>query len=205
MRKLYEEFKLYENLWEDVEEPQEGEKEKTVTSEDPYAEFNLSASEEEALAAYTEPFEIEYDGFNIEWDEDRWDPNSAYGHYSVSKSSSINDFTYEVDPEDMYDTLVSMVHKHVVKTNNIEKVLNIYKKSVGFWSEASAESSVAAYRDMLFDYQKLVKICAEDPDEGAEEKQYIFIADRLDEFFVLFYPFIQKYYKDSARNSMLDY
>ncbi len=188
MKKLYEEFKLYENLWEEAEVPE---------TEDPYAEFNLSSSVEEALANYPYDFEIEYDGYTDNWEEDAWDYDSQ-SHTTISRSRRYDDFTYEVSPEEIFEILRDfIIDKYINKPGYIEKALKAYAS--GFISPDLATEGVADLRKVVADYQKFQELWK--TDETAGDKLDIYIADHLDAFFVLFYAPIQKRYRDRARDS----
>ena len=186
MKKLYEEFKLYENLWEEAEVPEK--------EADPFEEFNLSSSVEIALANFPYDFEIEYDGYTDTWDEDRFDPESAHGHYTVSKSRYYDNFTYEISPEDVLEDLTENFIPKYLAPDFIEKAIKRIKSE--FISSSHAGKIEAEIRALYADYQKLEELCGEDC-----EKLNIFVADHLDTFFYIFESVFQEEYKDRARES----
>ena len=190
MKKLHEEFKLYENLWEEAEAP---------ATNDPYAEFNLSSSVEEALENYPWDFEIEYDGFTDNWEEDSWD-YERHEYTSIPRSKSYRDFTYEVSPEELWEVLRDLIiDQYIYKPGYIEQAIKHYKSGFGSWAQDSAEAAAEDLRKVVADYQKFQELWK--TDETAGDKLDIYIADHLDDFFALFYQPIQERYKKSARES----
>lgn len=190
MKKLYEEFKLYENLWEEAEAP---------ATEDPYAEFNLSSSVEEALANYPWDFEFDYTGYTVNWEEDSWDYERGE-HTTIPRSRRYDDFTYEVAPEDLFETLRDIIiDEYIDKPGYIEKAIKHYKSGFGSWAQDRAEESAADLRKIVADYNKFQELWK--TDETAGEKLDIYIADHLDEFSVLFDLPLKEYYEESAKDS----
>lgn len=190
MKKLYEEFKEYENLWEEAEAP---------ATEDPYAEFNLSSSVEEALANYPWDFEIDYDGYTVNWEEDSWDYTN-HNHTTIPRSRRYNAFTYSVSPKELWETLRDfLIDEYIDKPGYIEKAIKHYTSSFGSWSQDRAEESAAGLRKVVADYQKFQKIW--ETDETAGDKLDIYIADHLDDFFVLFELPLMEYYEERAKDS----
>lgn len=196
MKNLYEEFKLYENLWEAAEKPET----EVPATEDPYAEFNLSSSVEEALAQFGEFEELEYDGFTDSWEEDAWDYDAS-NHTTISRSRSYGDFTYRVPTEDIWETLRDIIiDKYINKPGYIEKALQYYyKRRFGSWSQDRAEPYAQDFKKIVADYHKFQELWNTDDEAG--DKLDIYIADNLDKFICLFELPLKEYYKEWARES----
>lgn len=192
MKRLFEEFKKYENLWEAVEEAPES-KEDEIDRE-----FELSASVEIALNNYPYNFELKYDGFRDDWEEDSWDPESLYGHTTISRTTLYDDYTYEVSPEDVLDSLLeNILPKDKLTPAKIEKAINKLTRQYRFSSYKTQVVNKA--RKIIADYQKLEALCEQK--EGLEEKLEIYVADQLEDFFLVFYNDLKELYADEARDS----
>lgn len=191
MKKLHEEFELYENLWEDAEAP---------ATEDPYAEFKLSDSVEVALENYPWDFELEYSGFTDNWEEDSWD-YERHEYTSIPRSKRYDDYTYSVSPKDLWETLRDIIiDQYISKPGYIEKAIKYYKSSFVSWNQDRAEESAEDLRKIAADYQKFQELWK--TDETAGDKLDIYIADHLDEFFCLFELPLKDYYEESAKDSL---
>ena len=193
MKKLFEEFKEYENLWEDVST--EGPEAKSAA--DPYAEFNLSNSVEEALDNFPDDFEIVYDGYTANWEDDAWDYEREE-HTTVSRSRKYDDFTYRVSAKDVWEVLRdSIIDEYIDKPGYLEKAFKYYASE--FLSPSWADESIADLKKVVADYKKLQEL--QKTDDEAGDKTDIYIADQLDSFFVLFELPLKEYYKDLADNA----
>ena len=167
---------------------------------DPYAEFNLSSSVEEALANFPDDyFEIRYDRYTVNWEEDSWDYVN-HNHTTIPRSRRFDAFTYEVSPDELFETLRDfIIDSYIDKPGYIEKAIQHYKSGFGSWAQDRAEESVADLRKVVADYQKFQELWK--TDETAGEKLDIYIADHLDDFFVLFELPLKDFYEDRAKDS----
>jgi hypothetical protein len=123
--KLHEEFKEYENLWEDYE-----------------------PTEVDKLLWDTEDFEFEYEGWEEEGYEDHFDPGRAYGHYQTSSTYKHDDFTYAVDAVDVFETLRDEILPKVDTTKVKNELILEYKKLEAVW-EKSKDDADADVADMF--------------------------------------------------------
>lgn len=167
--------------------------------EDPFAEFNLSTSVEEALDNYSYDFEIEYAGFTDEWEEPRFDPSSWYGYYTVTKSREYGDYSYSVPIEDILEDLMTEIIPENLNSSYIEKAIK--RRIAELEYSAYKDTAESEIRKLVADYQKLEALCEKSDDEDYEKLE-IFVADHLDEFFVIFYPVFQEKYRDQARETL---
>ena len=190
---LFEEFELYEKLWNTKTLTEE----KTFRSE--YAELCATPEGREKLRAMSlkdwnaliaadreaDPvikeletlgdFEFEYDGFDSEWYEDRFDPGSWYGHYQVGGTYSYPDFTYTVSPEDVFETLRdSIIGKYADKVKPTE-ILSTYLQLEKTWSEAD-----------------------DDNEDELGEAIDLYLAKNLNAFVDLFMEQLSEYYQEDA-------
>lgn len=169
-------FEDAESWYDELSKLHEAETPAVETPEvDPFAEFNLSSSVEEALSNFSQDFELEYSGYLDEWDEDRWDPNSDYGHYTVRKSKYYDDYTYSLSPETVFEDVIDYIWG-----SNLDKY-------------AKTESE----KELVAKFEKLQDLC-EDPEDVRLD---IFVADHLDWFFDMFYNRFRSAYKEIARES----
>lgn len=117
--KLHEEFKEYENLWEDAEL-------------DPV---------DEILNDY-DSIKFDYDGFTVEGYEDHFDPR--YGHWDTAETYEHDDFTYDVDAVSMFEFLRdTFLPKNVNKISDVELATE-YKKLESAWENSTDETEDAA-------------------------------------------------------------
>jgi hypothetical protein len=185
--RLHEEFKEYENLWEAVEPEAKSEFEKLMTSREGTTHFySLSTDEQLAIIdaanlndpvseylKYYEDFKFEYDGFDVEWSEDRWDYNT--GHYDVGGTYYHPDFIYKVSAEEIYDTIFNVM-------------LSKYPGKL-------AGSKLSA------DYNRLDKAYDTAPAETkdkAEEHYFLYLAIHLEHLEEIYHDELLKYYKEEA-------
>ena len=119
--KLHEEFKTYENLWEDYEL-------------DPTSKL---------INSY-EDFVFDYEGWEEEGYEDHFDPASAYGHYQTSSTTVHPDFTYDVDAMTVFETLRDKILPE--KSNKISDagLQAEYKKLEAAWENSTEEARYEA-------------------------------------------------------------
>jgi hypothetical protein len=150
--KLFEEFKTYENLWEDYE-----------------------PTEVDKILWAMNDFEFEYDGFEVEDVEDRFDPGSWHGHYQVSKTYEHDDFTYKVDAMDVFEVL----RDEILPTNK-DKI-----------SDAGLQ---AEYKKLESAWENSTKETEEDTGEALD----LFIAKNLEDLANDFYSELEAYFKDRA-------
>ena len=163
---------------------------------DPFAGFSLSDSVEDALEQYPDDFELEYEGFVDDWEEDRFDPDSRYGHYTVSKSTAYDDHSYSVSAYEIFETLADSIIPRNMKLSWFAKN-RIQKKEHELRYSSSKEAVISKLKKLVEDYYKLEALCTELDDP---EKLDIFIADNLETFFELFYDELEDYYMEEARD-----
>jgi hypothetical protein len=117
--KLYEEFKVYEKLWEAVEP-------------DPV---------DKVLQEYDD-FKFDYDGFTEDGYEDRFDPGSAYGHYQTYTTHEHDDYTYTVDAVDIFEALKDDILPNARDTKN--SFAAEYKKLEAVWENSKNDADADA-------------------------------------------------------------
>ena len=194
-------FESTENWYDDLNELNEDGLEAEVT-DTRFADFNLSPSVDAALNKYPKNyFELEYDGFTDEWEEDRFDPKSWYGHYTVSKSREVDDYSYTLDAVDVLETLENDILPEYSTSELIEKAITRYRARFGKYNNSAADKGEAAMRKLMTDYQKIYALCDIDSDADME-KLSTFVADRLEDFFDLFYDEFQDKYEEAAKDSL---
>ena len=152
--KLHEEFKEYENLWDDS---------------------NKEVDPVDQILNTTDDFELEYDGFEVEWYEDHFDPSSSYGHYQTGGTDYHPDFTYKVNAINMFETLRDdILPKHAEKVTDSTLVTE-YRKLAQAW-ENSTDATEAETGDAM----------------------ELYIAKNLEELVDTFIDEILEHYKEEA-------
>lgn len=129
----------------------------------------------------TPDFEFEYEGFERDWYEDRFDPNSWYGHYQVGGTDYYSDYTYSKDAGDVFEDLRdTIIDKYIDKVTDSE-LLAKYRELKKAWDESDDETEDAACEalevfiaenlELLVDifYDQLTEHYAEDAEEWAYE------------------------------------
>ena len=53
----------------------------------------------------TPDISFEYEGFDLEWSEDHFDPNSWYGHYTTDGVDHYGDYAYKVDATTVFEDI----------------------------------------------------------------------------------------------------
>lgn len=154
--KLHEEFNEYENMWEDTKALEE--------AVDPVDE----------VLNKTPDYELEYEGFDSEWSEDKFDPNSWYGHYTVDGTDHYNDFTYKIDAGSLFEYLVDLLQDKAQEPVTNE-LMTEYKKLMDAWYKAEGEEET--------------KACA---------AMELWVAQHLHELADLYYEDIVEYNRESA-------
>lgn len=190
---LFEEFNLYEGLWDTTtltEEktfrseyaklcstPEGREKLKAMSLEDRYA---LIKADQEADPVQKEintfnDFEFEYGGFSSEWYEDHFDPGSWHGHYQTGGSYQYPDFTYTVAPSEVFDTLNDIILPKYADKVKPNELLTTYLQLEKAWSESNNENEAEL-----------------------GEAMDLYLAENLDAFVDLFMEQLSEYYQDDA-------
>lgn len=131
-----------------------------------------------------ETIPLEYDGFENDWYEDHFDPNSSYGHYQTGGTNSYGSFTYEADAVTVFEYLRdSLLPEQAGKKSN----------------------------SLLAEFKRLNDICDSidyktqaDAFEKAGEELEIFIVQNLDEFVDMFMEDILDYFAEGAQEWALD-
>jgi hypothetical protein len=153
--KLHEEFREYETMWEASETLEE------------------AVNPVDEILAKTPDYELEYEGFDEDWYEDKWNYNTMdhdqdYGTYHF------DDFTYEVDATGLFEYLVDLLQDKA-EENPTDEVMVEYKKLIDAWYKAEGEEEDRA--------------CA---------AMELYVAQHLHELADLYYKDIQEHYSDSA-------
>lgn len=154
--KLHEEFKEYENLWEASENLKE--------AVDPVDE----------VLKQTPDYELEYEGFDEDWYQDKWNPNSLYGHDQDYGTYHYNDFTYTVDAESLFEYLIDMLQTKAQEPITSDFMAE-YKKLMDAWYKAEGEE-----------------------EDRACQAMELYVAKNLHELADLYYKDIEKYYSEDA-------
>lgn len=119
--------------------------------------------------------ELEYEGFNDDWFEDRFDPNSNYGHYQVTGSTGYNDFTYKVEAGDLFDFIEEYClseEKDSSKSPEVAEYLrlkNIYE-ATDFGTEESDEAFDAMNLYLAQNLEKFFEVYEKDVYDYFEEQ-----------------------------------
>jgi hypothetical protein len=123
-----------------------------------------------------EDYEFEYDGFEREWYEDRFDPNSWYGHYQVGGTHSYGSYTYKQDAvtvfEDVRDEMIPKFADKVKQSDLIKKC-----KELDYAAEHATD----------------------DTEDAAIEALELFIVENLDDLVDEFYQPLLAKYAEQAR------
>jgi hypothetical protein len=194
--KLYEEFKEYENLWEDAE--YRSEYARLMATPEGRAELNKMPLEKrlelrkadkdvdpvEIALKKKAKVELEYDGFEDEWSEFHNDPMSDYGFYETAHASSCDDFTFEVEPGDMLEFLLEFITECV-------------------------DNGTAPNNELINTYKELDKAYAETTEYVAEKQALealsLFVVENLEAFVEMFYDRIKEHYEEQAMEWALDH
>ena len=205
MKKLHEEFKEYESLWEDIstEEPGVEKAESTemeVEKQKLMDELELE-TEEEVIAWWKQHnyyVEVEYPAYTDSWEEDAWDPESQYGHYTIPKSEHHDDFVYHVDVEDaldfVWENIIFNDDKYLTSAYLDRAVKKLQKQA--FFKDRLPQIAEGAQK-LLADYEK-VKAFYEKWDD--EDILKCFAATHLDSFEYYYAEEFKDYYYDQAHN-----
>lgn len=215
--KLHEEFKEYETLWEDAELVDNTDEYTKLCSTYEGREQLRSMSSEEKLALYKpESFDtlqnilikaireegdipLEYDGFSREYSQDHFDPGSYYGHYQTSSLVDYDNFTYKVDPDEMFDVLHDeILPKYLDKVlldSTVEKERDI--------SATFRHNDLKKDKHILIKYKELAQEAEKTSGNSAADEEAVFtecffLADHLDTFIYHFNDQLLKYYEDEA-------
>lgn len=178
MKTLHEEFKEYENLWEEAKVLKEDfgdglkkafeEFKNYLANPENRAKYNASTEEEQSviekplydeinklLHSYDD-IELYYDGFEGEWFKDHFSYSS--GHYTTGGTTRYPDFTYEIDAVSAYediDTVLWWYDSGKIKTSlpsdkYAQEVFKLYT------NKKNTENDAAAVALAYFDYEYYV-------------------------------------------------
>jgi hypothetical protein len=170
-------------------------------------ELGLSDSLEDALDwcknhGYT--VDISYDGYTTDWEEDRWDSNSSYGHYTVSKSRYHEPFEYSVDPEDaldfVWDHIIADDEKYLTPAY-LDKAIKDRLAKLPKWQSNRAPEIKADAQKLLSEYNKVNDFYERYDDYDDYDLFLTFIVDRLEYFAGYYEPLFLEYYSDRAHNN----
>lgn len=165
--KLYEEFRDYEKLWDDV------------TEEDKKLSEDLDPADKVLME--TDDFELEYEGFEAEWEKDHFDPGSWHGHYQTRGTQYYPSYTYDVDAISMFETIRDyMLPEYSSKYSNIKEVKE-YNRLLKIWENSSEET--------------------EDEASAAVD---LYLATNLSEFVDTFIEELTDHYAEAAHEWALD-
>lgn len=161
--RLHEEFKEYENLWDDasltedkefrsewarLKSTEEGRAELDNLFKTDTAKWRKLRDDDAAvdpvavLKKKIGTIELEYDGFKDEWSEMVGDPGADYGYYERSGSRSIPDYTYRADIEDVLEVLDDLIYDDATKANH--ELVKEYKRLRDTWEDALESGSKEA-------------------------------------------------------------
>lgn len=203
--RLHEEFKEYENLWDDqvlVEDTEfRSEIARLRSTEKGIAELNnlRKTNPEEykrlrAEDALVNPLnklknkkyvELDYDGFESESSKMVSDPGAPYGYQEIDTSKTFPSFTYKADVTDVIEHLDDMMDGTTVleddKANN--ELVKEYLRLKAIWEDTEHDTEEEAI---------------------AEENWDLFIYNNLDELVELFYESLLDSFKDRATDYALE-
>ena len=167
MKTLHEEFKEYENLWEEAKtlnenfddgfkkafeefksylaNPENRAKYNTATSQEQSAIEKPVDSELDKMLDSYDDIELEYDGFEREWYEDHYSHIS--GHYTTGGTTRYPDFTYEIDATSAYEAIDTVLYRYSsgkIKTSlpsdkYAQEVFKLYTNKKNTKNDAAAE------------------------------------------------------------------
>ena len=167
---LVEEWKLYETMWDNMES-------KNVDLEEENNQIDPVQAE---LDKYGD-IEIEYDGFDTEWYEDKWnysrmdhDQDCGIDHYRA--------FTYSKEVGDIFELLRDTIIDKYIDKVPANEILTKYKEL----SNALDQSSP-------------------DTEDKIIEALELHIAKNLEEFLSIFYDYVADYYWEDAKEWALDH
>ena len=192
--RLHEEFKEYENLWDDAPLTED----KEFRSEWARLQSTAEGRAELANLLKTDPTQwrklknadtavdpvailkkkigtisLEYDGFSDDWSEMVSDPGSDYGYYERCGSRSIPDYIYEADITDVLEVLDDLVYDD--ETNANHELVKEYKRLRDIWEDASEETETATL-----------------------EAWELFTLENIDDFVDLFYDGLISHFSERA-------
>ena len=121
-------------------------------------------------------FELEYKGFDREWYKDRFDPNLWGGHYTENGTDHIDDFTYEVEAEEMFEFVRDLVDESITKGT-------------------APKSELIDELAKRFPPKQYTSTEEEQADNDAYD---LFIAKHLEEFVELFMDDVLEHFQDEA-------
>lgn len=156
-KKLYEEFKEYEHLWEEA---------------DPVNQILSEIGD----------IEFEYDGFETDWCEHVYSPAEPYGDREIGGTNQYSEFTYKRDADWVFSDLAEVIipeHADKVPANDL---LNEYMRLAQAVDNATDSKTQDAYLDeqslllaknlkafVEMFYKYLLEYYAEDAQEWATE------------------------------------
>ena len=129
----------------------------------------------ELALAELEDFDLEYDGFDDDWAEDHFDPNSWYGHYQKTGTNSYRGFTYTVEAADMFEYLTTCLERE--KNPGRSSYIKEYFRLSDVW-EATPDYSIESTE--------------------AEDAINLYLINNIDEFFKLYEEDVYDHFQESA-------
>ena len=136
----------------------EGRKELDTMPRDEWTKLLLAdraADPVEQLLNKTKDYELDYKSFSRDWEEDKFDPNSAYGHYQDYGTDYYSDFSYPVKAHTLYEYLNDLLAEKV-KEPSTSELMAEYKKLYQAWQSATGEAEDIALEALeLFQAQNL--------------------------------------------------
>lgn len=178
--KLYEEMKMWEAMWDDPKSAK-------------YTDDEIWNLVDGLIAKIPENYLFEYGGFTDEGYEDHFDPGSWYGHYQTSSSSYYSDFTYEVEPGDMYEKLAEGSNWAEI----IEAVKN-RKYKHRLLTDPLKEPGAKDLLNTVAKLEKELKAVPREQNQAQANKYYLFIAENLDALVEILYEYLCDYYEENA-------
>ena len=88
------------------------------------------------ILADADGYEIEYEGWENDISTDHFD--SFSGHYQTPKFEYYDDFTYYVEPVDLFEYLVDLLQEKAKEANTSE-LMTEYKKLMDAWYKAEGD------------------------------------------------------------------
>lgn len=168
--RLYEEFKEYETLWEAHEQDQV----------------------DEILRGYDD-FEFEYDGF----DDDNYEDHYSYdfGHYTTSKLTHYDSFTYKVDAISLFDFMRDDFLPDNADNISDDKLEDTFKKLNTATDDTYAALNIAKEKNTPEEIKAATAAY-----NTAMDALELFIANNLGTFVDMFYSELLDCYEDEARD-----
>ena len=131
----------------------------------------------------TPDYELEYEGYDEDWHEDKFDPSSLYGHDQDYGTYHFDDFTYAVEARELFEYLVDFLQDKAQEPITSDLMAE-YKKLMDAWYAAEGEEEDRACEVMELyvaqHLEELAQLYDKDIHAHYEERAYEWARENLD-------------------------